>query len=98
MSIRFTGLNSAGLAKIAGNAAFSEWNQGSDVGGHAAGEANKDLKIGLDTGAIGSFLNKLHIAVTVSDGAGFLVETGRGENDVGYRSCFCEKQILNNDE
>ena len=98
VTIGFAGLRATGLAEVGLNASLPEGNQALDVGTHRCGEANDQLEVRANAGAVGGFLHELEVAEGVGDGAGFLVEIGRGENDVGEPGGLREEHILHNEE
>ena len=76
------------MAKVGSDTAFAEGDQRLDIDAHAAGEANENLEVGLDAGAVGGLLDELYIAEGVGDGAGFFVKTGGREDNVGEGGGF----------
>ena len=98
VTIGFAGLRAAGLAEIGLHASRPEGNEVLDVRTHGRGEANDQLEIRANTGAVGGFLHQLQIAKSVGDGSGFLVEIGRGENDVGEPGSLRKEHILHDKE
>ena len=65
---------------------------------HLVGDADDHLEVGADAGAVGGLVDLLEVAVAVGDGAGFLVEVGGGEDDVGERGGLGEEHVLHDDE
>jgi hypothetical protein len=51
-----------------------------------------------DAGFVGGLLDELQVAVAVGDGAGFLVEVGGGQDDVGEGGGLGEEDVLHDDE
>jgi hypothetical protein len=47
------------------------------------GETDNELEVGAYAGLIGCLGDELQVAVAIGDRAGFLVEVGGGEDDVG---------------
>ena len=86
VTIGFTGLCATGLAEIGLNASLPEGNQLLDVGTHRRSQANDQLEVRANSGAIGGFLHQLEIAKGVGDGAGFLVEIGGGKTTLASRA------------
>ena len=82
MAVGLAGLRAAGLAHV-GAEAFAEGDERFEVVAHLVGDADDHLEVGADAGAVGGLLDELEVAVAVGDGAGFFVEVGGGEDDVG---------------
>ena len=52
----------------------------------------------LNAGAVGCFFDLLDVAVVVGDGAGFFVEVGGREDDVGEHGGLRHEHVLHDDE
>ena len=92
VAVSLAGLDSAGLAEIGSGTCSAERNERFDASTHRFGEADEDFKVGFDARAVNCLADKLDISESVGDGAGFFVEAGRRENDVGECGGFSEEE------
>ena len=90
------GFQPSELFFIIGADAFAEGNELVRDRSKFVSQADDDFEVGADPGLVGSLLDELEVAVGVGDGAGFFVEVGSGEDDVGEGGCFGQEHVLNN--
>ena len=97
MTVGFAGLHAARLSHVRAHA-FAEWDQSVHILSHGVGDADDQLQIGANAGAVCGFFDQLQIAVGIGDGAGFFVEARRGQYYVCQLRCRGQKHVLHDKE